>query len=46
MPRKQAIKVMIQEELTRIADEADDDDDDDGDEGGEETKAAEEGVKA
>ncbi|KAJ8766543.1 hypothetical protein K2173_023790 [Erythroxylum novogranatense] len=32
-PRKSAIKVMIQEELTKLADEAEDDDDDDDDGG-------------
>lgn len=30
-PRKSSIKLMIQEELTKLADEADDDDDGDGD---------------
>ena len=32
-PRKSSIKLMIQDELTKLADEGDDDDEEDGDSG-------------
>lgn len=46
-PRKAAIKLLIQEELTKLADEAEDDDDDDGDAEKEENpEAADQDVEA
>lgn len=45
-PRKSSIKLMIQEELTKLADEADDEEDGEGDTERDETQSAGQEVEA